>query len=191
FTSQCADAGITDEYFAQGVGLVKRVEESIAGPREMVLESATISGRSIGGTQPPPAQGVMTLGVSTDQPSYYENHMPGPGPRPTRGPEIKVTVSAKPQSGHDETVTFTDYNTWNVTISDAGGSVLWTNPKIMAPAPAGGVSRTIPAAGDSATFSVTLPYGTAQGQYTVRAIWLATQPALHPTTANFQYDWAF
>lgn len=45
--SGVADAGITDEWFAKGVGLVKRTEQSIAGPRSRVLVRATISGAAI------------------------------------------------------------------------------------------------------------------------------------------------
>jgi hypothetical protein len=42
--SGVADAGITDEWFARGVGLVKRTQQSIAGPRSETLVRATISG---------------------------------------------------------------------------------------------------------------------------------------------------
>lgn len=45
--SGVADAGITDEWFARGVGLVKRTEQSFAGPRSRVLVRATISGAAI------------------------------------------------------------------------------------------------------------------------------------------------
>lgn len=45
--SGVADAGVTDEWFARGVGLVKRTEQSFAGPRSRVLVRATISGAAI------------------------------------------------------------------------------------------------------------------------------------------------
>lgn len=45
--AQAVDAGITDEWFARGVGLVKRTETSIAGPRTMSLLRATVSGVAI------------------------------------------------------------------------------------------------------------------------------------------------
>lgn len=52
-----ADAGITDEWFVNGVGLVKRTETSIAGPRSMVLVRATVSGTSIPAAAPAVATG--------------------------------------------------------------------------------------------------------------------------------------
>src|SRR5437667_445126 len=55
FTTQCGDAGITDEWFVKGIGLVKRVEDSIAGPRTTQLERATISGKHYGTPAPAPA----------------------------------------------------------------------------------------------------------------------------------------
>jgi hypothetical protein len=48
FQQSCADGGITDEWFAPGVGLVKRRMIGIAGQREWQLESATVEGRRIG-----------------------------------------------------------------------------------------------------------------------------------------------
>ena len=42
------DAGITDEWFARGVGLVKRSTTSIAGPRTSSLIHAIVAGRTYG-----------------------------------------------------------------------------------------------------------------------------------------------
>jgi hypothetical protein len=43
----CADGGTIDEYFAPGVGMVKRVEQTIAGPRALELQSAVVNGATI------------------------------------------------------------------------------------------------------------------------------------------------
>lgn len=48
FQQSCADGGITDEWFAPGVGLVKRTTTSIAGPRVWELEWALIEGLRVG-----------------------------------------------------------------------------------------------------------------------------------------------
>lgn len=51
--AQAQDAGITDEWFVRGVGLIKRTETSLAGPRSLVLRRATVAGQAIpsgGGT---------------------------------------------------------------------------------------------------------------------------------------------
>ncbi|MEW6367516.1 MAG: hypothetical protein AB1714_23045 [Acidobacteriota bacterium] len=52
FTTGCYDGGITGEWFAPGVGLVKRIETSFLGPVTWELISARIDGREIPGTRP-------------------------------------------------------------------------------------------------------------------------------------------
>ncbi|MEI6126692.1 MAG: hypothetical protein WCQ99_09100 [Pseudomonadota bacterium] len=48
FSTSCNDAGITGEWFAEGVGLVKRELTSFAGPVTMELLQAKINGGTIG-----------------------------------------------------------------------------------------------------------------------------------------------
>lgn len=64
FTTGVADAGITDEWFARGVGLVKRSQQTFGGPRVASLERATISGKTIGGTTPPAPSGSGAFGIA-------------------------------------------------------------------------------------------------------------------------------
>jgi hypothetical protein len=47
YSSSCRDAGITDEWFARGVGLVQRSQRSGKDPVVIMLERAVISGRSV------------------------------------------------------------------------------------------------------------------------------------------------
>ncbi|HVY61612.1 MAG TPA: hypothetical protein VHF22_08165 [Planctomycetota bacterium] len=188
WTTQCRDAGITDEWFVKGIGLVKRVEETIAGPRTTELQYAKIGRKQYGSKAQPGSP--IAIAVSTDQPSYYENHMPGPGPRPTQGPTITVSATMTPTSGQDATVNTPDFNVWLVTIADASGNVVYSSPQMKARAPAGGVNHTVKAAGDVATFTVNLPYGTAQGTYTVTAHSFVVG-APQDVKATFDYGWAF
>jgi hypothetical protein len=44
YEPRCMDAGLISEWFAAGVGLVKRTEESIAGPIESVLLASQVGG---------------------------------------------------------------------------------------------------------------------------------------------------
>jgi len=44
YTCDCMDAGLVSEWFAEGVGLIKRLEQSIAGPIESVLLRANVGG---------------------------------------------------------------------------------------------------------------------------------------------------
>jgi hypothetical protein len=186
FRTHCFDAGLTDEWFARGVGLVKRVQQSFMGPRENNLKRATISGRSSGGSQ---VVATVRTSVATDQPEYWENHMPPIQPgRP--GPEIKINCTVVPVSGQPVQVTFQDYNKWTCQVLGPRGNVVWTAPRIMAPAPAGGVTVTVPSRGETATFTVDVPFGTWDvGQYTVKVQFLAAGEPERTTT--FQFDRAY
>jgi hypothetical protein len=191
YSTSCADVGVTDEWFARGVGLVKRAETSFAGPIFWELRSAKISGRQIGGQQALPA--VKTL-VEMGQPDYWENHMPGFGTRPTEGPEITIRTTIHSFTSNDAVVNFTDYNTWDITVTDPSGNVVWSNPKNRAMAPQGGVNRTYTAAGEVVDHTFRFPFGTAQGTYQVKAKLLhssRTSPAIPEVTTSFTYGWAF
>ncbi len=69
FRSQCADAGITAEWFAPGVGLVRRVETTIAGPVTSELVQA-----DFGPLVLPLAPYTTTLSLTS--PRYVNNLMP-------------------------------------------------------------------------------------------------------------------
>jgi hypothetical protein len=186
FRTQCRDAGVTDEWFARGVGLIKRSESNIAGARTSELQYAKITDRTYG--QATPAARV-TVSVDGLQADYYENHMPGPGPRPTEGPEIKFQTTIKPTGSQAVTLNFVDFNTWDVQIFDPSGNVVWSNPKLRAQAPAGGVNRTIPVAGLKTEQTLRLPFGSAQGRYRVVAKLL--QSNIPAVEKSFTYGWAF
>jgi hypothetical protein len=69
----CADAGITSEYFAPGVGLVRRVEQSFAGPIVSDLVRVEVGGSVF------PRLPYATE-ISLDRPAYVNNLMPPIGP---------------------------------------------------------------------------------------------------------------
>ncbi|MFZ5785909.1 MAG: hypothetical protein ACOY3Y_05665 [Acidobacteriota bacterium] len=69
FDSSCADAGILAEWFAPGVGLIRREENSIAGPVVSELVRATV------GTASWP-RGLYTTTLLLDAPTYTHNLMP-------------------------------------------------------------------------------------------------------------------
>jgi hypothetical protein len=184
FQTECADAGLTDEWFAEGVGLVKRVQQSFAGPVVQELVSARVDGKQIGRRDT-----LVSISVSTDRSEYWENHMPGPGPRPVEGPTIKLVASINPP-GSPTTINFIDFNVWDIKVINPDGVEVWHNPKNRAVAPEGGVNRPLPAEGQRDEFSFTLPYGSKPGNYTVKAKLLlsTTQPE---ATSTFAYGWAY
>ncbi len=69
FTTQCADAGIVGEWFAPGVGLVRREETSFAGPVISELVNAELGDVAL----PVPA---YTTSLSLASPRYVNNLMP-------------------------------------------------------------------------------------------------------------------
>jgi len=92
--SQCADAGILAEWFAPGVGLVRRELASIAGPVIWELLEANVAQRPI----PAYRYGVE---LRLEHPRVTVNRMPGPNPPqpPTlRGVLTVVNLSTDPVS---------------------------------------------------------------------------------------------
>jgi len=85
--SNCADAGLIAEYFAPGVGLVKREEDSFAGTVETVLVEARIDGSMVPGN--PVARGFGAL-VKADAPVYTNNLMPPVAALPKLEAELVV-----------------------------------------------------------------------------------------------------
>jgi hypothetical protein len=78
WASACADAGIASEWFAPGVGLIRRDELSFAG----IVTSELVRAELEGG--PLPRAGYVTA-LSLDRPLYHYNLMPpiDPGAIPT------------------------------------------------------------------------------------------------------------
>jgi hypothetical protein len=82
--SKCADGGISREYFARGVGLIRRVMNTIAGPLNIDLVSA-----KVGSTQIP--LGGYGVEIASDRPVYYNNYMPPiVDPAPTLKAQLTV-----------------------------------------------------------------------------------------------------
>src|SRR5262249_21064054 len=76
FQSPCFDAGVRSEWFAPGVGLVRRTEDSIAGEIVTELVRARIDGHVL----PSP---VVTATLSLDRVVYEDaSSTPGGGPAP-------------------------------------------------------------------------------------------------------------
>ncbi|HEX3043636.1 MAG TPA: hypothetical protein VHY08_02700 [Bacillota bacterium] len=183
FQTRVMDAGITDEWFAPGVGLVKRMESSFVGAINTELVRAVIDGVVI-------ENPLVTTSVTTDKPVYWEDHMPTIVP-PTTGPEIIISCTVTPSSGQPTVLNFIDYNVWDVSIINPDGRVVWTNPKIAAPAPAGGVNRTIPGSGETTRFSARLAYGSMVGKYKVVAKLLVSQNPPADAVTYFEYRWVY
>jgi hypothetical protein len=67
--TNCADAGLEEEIFADGIGLVRRTSITIGGPRSIELVSAQIGGKQI-------APKGLTVSLMIDKPVYVADLTP-------------------------------------------------------------------------------------------------------------------
>jgi hypothetical protein len=110
FASRCADAGIENEYYAGGVGLVQRVLHTIAGPRTLRLITAYLRGVEF-----PPSYGV---GISLDRPLYYNNLMP---PVVDPSPTARVRLTVRNDTEWPVQLTFPTSQRFDFIVQDSQG----------------------------------------------------------------------
>ncbi len=103
-TFNCADTGVESEQFAEHLGMLRRVEQSIAGPRTYDLVSARV-GNLVFST-PPSAQ--FTVGV--DDPS---------------ADLLKVTLTLRVTSGELLNLHFSSGQEYDVLVRRGDGTVAW------------------------------------------------------------------
>jgi hypothetical protein len=117
FETRCADSGIVSEWFASGVGLIRREEQSFAGPVVSELVIAELGGG------PLPA-GVYSTALLLDAPVFVNNKMPGPAlPEwPTvRGAIVVANAGEMPVE-----LTFSGCKSVLVTLTDEAGNTVLT-----------------------------------------------------------------
>ena len=123
---ECADAGIGEEAFAAGVGLLTRTETTIAGPRTMRLARARVGGRTI------EAAG-LSFSVKIDRPVYTPNLMP-PIDREKAIPVLKATVTVENSSDIPVKLTFPSSQLFDMSIVNEAGETVyfWSANKLFA-----------------------------------------------------------
>jgi hypothetical protein len=113
--SHCVDAGITSEWFAPGVGLVRREETSFAGPVVSELVQAELGEVAL------PRAGYSTT-LWLDSPRYVNNLMPPVGPNvlPTaRGFSAVRNVTDAPVE-----LTFSGCKSATIVVENEAGEVV-------------------------------------------------------------------
>jgi hypothetical protein len=113
--SPCADAGITSEWFAPGVGLVRRDETSFAGPVSSVLVRADLGPRGL-----PRAAWAATIGL--DAYRYVNNLMPPVGPEAT--PTARGVLEVRNFTGAPVELVFSGCKSVAVEVRDSAGTVV-------------------------------------------------------------------
>jgi hypothetical protein len=125
FVSPCADAGIAGEYFAGGVGLVKRVLNTFAGPRTVHLVAAHVGGLDL----PASSYGI---GISLDRPFYFNNLMP---PVINPWPTAKVRLVVRNETGLPVELMFPTSQRFEFIVRDATGKEIlrWSDGRVFLP----------------------------------------------------------
>jgi hypothetical protein len=124
FVSRCMDAGIVSEFYADGVGLVQRVLNTIAGPRVVRLVSARVGPL----TFPATPYGVE---VTMDRPVYFNNLMPPiVNPWPTAWAKLVV----RNETGTPVELAFPTAQRFDFIVRDASGTEVlrWSDGRVFA-----------------------------------------------------------
>lgn len=115
FRSPCVDGGITSEWFAPGVGLVRREETSIAGPVVSELVQAELGGVAL-------PRAAYSAALSLDSPRYVNNLMPsvGPGAAPT----VRGSFAVRNFTDVPVELTFSGCRSASVVVENEAGEVV-------------------------------------------------------------------
>ncbi|MCB1018511.1 MAG: hypothetical protein KDC27_01220 [Acidobacteria bacterium] len=108
----CADAGVGEEVFAAGIGLVRRTETMIAGPRSMRLARARVGGRTI-------ESAGLSFSVKIDRPRYVHG---ADGAAAT----LRTTVTAENSSDVPLTLAFPSPQLFDLSIRNEKGETVYT-----------------------------------------------------------------
>lgn len=111
FQAPCADAGLSSEYFAGGVGLVQRILNTIAGPRIFRLVAAQIGSSRL------PAS-FCGIEISLDRPVYYNNLMP---PIANPWPTARAVLVVRNKTDFPMDFTFPTSQRFDLIVRDARG----------------------------------------------------------------------
>ena len=115
----CADAGIESEWFAPGVGLIRRVEQSFSGPVTSELIEADLGGRR----WPRPGY-AASLELSASR--YVNQLMPPTGPDSL--PEVQGRLTVRSRSDDPVILEFGGCRSLIVEVRDGSGALVRSIP---------------------------------------------------------------
>ena len=123
FAAPCMDAGIINEYFAPGIGLVQRVLSTIAGPRTVRLVEAHVGAMNL----PAVGYGIELL---LDRPFYYNNLMP---PIVNPWPTAKIRLTVRNETEWPVEFTFPTGQRFDFIVRDSSGKEVlrWSDGKVF------------------------------------------------------------
>ena len=182
----CADAGLLEEVFAPGIGLLRRTMQTIGGPRQMVLAEAVV-----GSVIHPDRR--FSVALSLDRPLYFVNLMPPVDPE-RAVPLLRADLVIRNTTDLPLQITTPSGQQFDFEIRNEEGEVvyLWSDGRAFTQA-----LTTIDLSPGVRVFSAEIPLawgdGTplASGRYTIRA-WVATaDPTLYRAQSAFDIGHVF
>jgi len=184
--ANCADAGLEEEIFAEGIGLVRRTSITIGGPRSIELVSAQIGGKQI-------APKGLTVSLMIDKAVYVADLTPPVDPARSV-PVLHAQFKIENTGEQPLDITVPTSQEFDLVIRNESGTEVfrWSDGKVFAQALA--QLRFNPG---ERVYSVDAPLQAAAGQplapgrYTVEA-WLSTAaPKLYQATTAFELQHVF
>ncbi len=177
----CADAGIQEEVFAPEVGLVRRTETTIAGPRSMVLTEARVGSRVI-------RFSALSFRLAIDQPVYFPNLMPPVTPE-RAVPVMRARMTIRNDTNFPLRLDFPSGQRFDLVIRDSSGQDIyrWSATRLFTQE-----MGTLELSPGEKTFSAEIPLAQSadralpQGRYVVEA-WLTTgNPGAYRASVRFE-----
>lgn len=163
YKPNCADAGVTVQYFLPYIGMLVHETTSIAGPVRYELSYVRSGLTSHAATQ-------QTFGISTDKPVYKAG---------TEEIHVRLTLNVS----EPVVLTFPSGQSSDLRLTDSTGKTVytWSMDKLFAQ-----VFRQERVEPGERNFVMTVPAGNlAPGRYQVEG-WLTTQPRQYNATVPFE-----
>ncbi len=182
----CADAGLLQEVFVPGIGLVRRTMQTIGGPREMVLVEAVV-----GSTIHPDRR--FSVALSLDRPRYVANLMPPVDPERVV-PVLRADLVIRNTTSEPLQITTPSGQQFDFEIRDEEGDIVyrWSDGRAFTQA-----LTIIDLSPGVKVFSVEVPLSWGDGaplppgRYTIHG-WVATaDPSLYRAQSAFDLDHVF
>ena len=178
--SFCSDAGIQKEVFAPDVGLLRRTEVTIAGPRSMVLTEARVDSRVI-------RFSGVSFRLSIDQPVYFPNLLPPVTPE-RAVPVMQARMTIRNDTNFPLRLDFPSGQRFDLAIRDSKGQDIyrWSATRLFTQE----LGRLVLSPGEK-TFSAEIPLvqpadqPLPQGRYVVEA-WLTTVDPSYRASVRFE-----
>ncbi len=122
----CADAGIQEEVFAPGVGLLRRTEITIAGPRSLVLVEARVGGSVISAQE-------VAFNLSIDRPVYVPDLLPPVDPERAI-PVLRARMTIRNSTEAPLTLNFLSSQRFDLVIRNTNREIVysWSADKLFA-----------------------------------------------------------